>query len=776
VVAPRRLLVLLAGVASVAAVSTSDGVSYLVRLGTALLAVVLLLRQGNAPGRTSRALLAAALFLGVLSGLLAMGPLLVTGEASPPGGLADWAYLTYGPVAAAGLLALPRHPVAGPWRLKACVEALIVVSSLGFILERLLADMARTSGQGSSAKLAAIGYPVNAVFVVAVLLTVVPRLQAELRPFLRWAGAGLTLLMVGDLGYSVGLLHGWYRPTTWPAAATQAGLVLIAGSLAFARNEVTLLAPEPAAPTLVETSAPYLAVVPGIAHSSYLIATGQSFTRAEMALAVTIGTFLIARQLLSNAEHRHVVQRLSRREGEAVAAALRDPLTQLANRTALHERLTAHLDAQEQVTLALLDLDDFKDINDTHGHETGDAVLLELASRLLRVVPAAALVARLGGDEFAVCVAGTVAEPLATDLLSLFDAPVVLGPREFRITASIGVVVAGSDTASSAVALSHVDVAMYEAKARKEPQRSGVVVLDKKARVQAAARVQLRDDVSHPDLDQFRVLYEPVVDLATGSIVGAEALLRWRHPLLGEVSPATFIPLAEQVGGIQQLGELALRSAVGDLAGWLAAADAQGEPLGEAVVGVNLSPRQLGTPGLVDLVRAVLAEHDVAPERLVLEITEEALLEDWDTAVDVVRELRDLGVGVAVDDFGTGYSSMRYLRRFETSTLKIDREFVEVVADEPRTRALVASVIDLARALELVTVAEGIETLDQLEVLRALGCGRAQGYLFDRPMDRDAFGALLLARHTYPMGPHPAHRAVPVPRSHGDVAPLRNLA
>ena len=129
-----------------------------------------------------------------------------------------------------------------------------------------------------------------------------------------------------------------------------------------------------------------------------------------------------------------------------------------------------------------------------------------------------------------------------------------------------------------------------------------------------------------------------------------------------------------------------------------------------------------------------------------------------------------------MDDFGTGYSSMRYLRRFETSTLKIDREFVEVVADEPRTRALVASVIDLARALELVTVAEGIETLDQLEVLRALGCGRAQGYLFDRPMDRDAFGALLLARHTYPMGPHPAHRAVPVPRSHGDVAPLRNLA
>ena len=774
-VAPRRLLVPLAGVTSVAAVFTSDGVSYLVRLATAVLAVVLLLRHGNAPGRASRGLLAVALCLGVLSGVLALGHLLLTGHPSPPGAMADWAYLTYGPVAAAGLLALPRHPVSGPWRSKACVEALIVVSSLGFVLERLLADMARASGQSFSAMLAAIGYPVNAVFVLAVLLTVVPRLQAELRPFLRYAGFGLALLMVGDVGYSVGLLHGWYSPTTWPAAATQAGLVLLALSLGFARNEVTLLAEEPAAPTLIESGAPYLAVLPGIGHSSYLIATGQPFNQAEMGLAVAIGSFLIVRQLLSNAEHRHVVERLSHREGEALAAALRDPLTQLANRTALHARLTAHLAAEEPVTLALLDLDDFKDINDTHGHETGDAVLLEIAARLLRVVPEDALVARLGGDEFAVCVAGGAAEPLAAELLTLFDTPVVLGPRQFRITASIGVVVAGRDTATSAVALSHVDVAMYEAKARKEPQRSGVVVLDGKARAQAAARVQLRDDVSHPKLEQFRVLYEPVVDLATGRIVGAEALLRWCHPLLGEVSPATFIPLAEQVGGIQELGELALRSAVGDLAGWLRASAAEGEPLDEAVVGVNLSPRQLGTPGLVDLIRDVLEEHDVPPERLVLEITEEALLEDWDTAVEVVHELRALGVGVAVDDFGTGYSSMRYLRRFETSTLKIDREFVEVVADEPRTRALVASVIDLARALELVTVAEGIETLDQLQVLRALGCRLAQGYLFDRPMDREAFGALLLARHTYPMGPHPVPQVVPVPRRHGEPAPLRSF-
>jgi EAL domain-containing protein (putative c-di-GMP-specific phosphodiesterase class I) len=199
------------------------------------------------------------------------------------------------------------------------------------------------------------------------------------------------------------------------------------------------------------------------------------------------------------------------------------------------------------------------------------------------------------------------------------------------------------------------------------------------------------------------------------------------------------------------------------LADWLDEGEAAGQPLAKASIGVNLSPRQLGRPGLVDLVRDVLAERDLWPHRLVLEITEEALLDDWETAVDVIRDLRALGVRVAVDDFGTGYSSMRYLRRFDTTTLKIDREFVQSVADEPRTRALVASVIDMARSLELTTVAEGIETLDQLAVLRALGCKYAQGYLFDKPMERDAFGALLLAGHRYPMA------SLPLPRSEATV-------
>jgi diguanylate cyclase (GGDEF)-like protein len=768
-VTPRTLATIAVAALSVALVPLSAGVSYGVRSVTAVAAAILLLRLGAAVGRLSRVLMAVALLVGIASGLVALAHLGLTGHPSPPGGAADWIYLSAGPLAVAGLLALPRHPQDGPWRAKALSEAAIAVTSLAFALAGILEEMARTSGQTAVAKAAALGYPVNAVFLMTVLLVTVPRLPAGLRPFLRCCGTGFAFLTVGDIGYSVGTLHGWYTPTTWPAMATQTGLVLVAISPLRARAQVQLVAHEPAPASLLPTAAPYLAVAPAIVHSTMLILSGKRFSLTEMGLAVLVGMALIARQLISNAEHHRTLQHVVHRERAAQAAALRDPLTELSNRTALLAELNRRLSAPQAqpVALALLDLDDFKDVNDTHGHETGDAVLREVALRLRQAAPPGAVVARLGGDEFAVCSNGTTAA-LAGSLAAALDEPVVLGTRRFTVTGSIGVVVADAGDPTATVALSHVDVAMYEAKARKHPQRSAVVVLDGQARAQAAARVQLRDDVSRPDLTQFRMVYEPTVDLCDGAVTGAEALLRWRHPVLGEIGPAVFIPLAEQVGAIHALGEHALRTSVTALADWLDAAEEAGEPLERASIGVNISPRQLGRPGLVDLVHEVLAARDLAPHRLVLEITEEALLDDWDTAVEVIRELRALGVEVAVDDFGTGYSSLRYLRRFDTSMVKIDREFVQAVADEPRTRALVASVLDMSRSLELCTVAEGIETLDQLAVLRALGCRFAQGHLFDKPMEHDAFGELLLSRHHYPM----AGYAMPAPREDHVARPI----
>ncbi len=731
----------------------SSSASYGIRSLTAVLAVFALLRVGAAPGRTSRWLLAGALGIGIASGLTATAHLLLTGAPSPPGAAADWVYLSYAPLAVAGLLALPRHALNGPWRLQVLADATVAVTALAFFLTGPLAGMEHLSSDSHAAAAAAFGYPVVAVFVLAVVLSVLPHVQSELRPFLRVVALGFSLMMVGDIGYAVGALNGWYTPTTWPAVVTQAGLLLVVVAPFRARTAIALAPDRPTAPSLLETAAPYLPLVPGIGLSCTLLLDGRRFTLLQTGLAVAIGSAMIARQLLANAAQRHTILRLMDGERQAREASRRDPLTGLGNRTAMHEQLEALLVGTDRrpVALALLDLDDFKDINDTQGHDTGDEVLREVARRLLRAAPEGAVVGRLGGDEFAVCVR-TSASPqqLGDALVRAFQEPVLVGSRQFTVTASIGVVLAD---AGAATALSHVDVAMYEAKARKDPQRSGVVVLAGAARDRAAARVQLRDEISRPDLGQFRVVYEPLVDLSDGRVVGAEALLRWEHPELGSIPPAAFIPLAEQVGAIHQLGSFALRSAMQDLAGWLETAAAEGTPLEQAAVGVNLSPRQLGSPELCDEIRELLEHYDIAPHRLILEITEEALLDDWETAVDVVRRLHAMGIAVAVDDFGTGYSSLRYLRRFETSTLKIDREFVQAVPDEPRTRALVASVLDMARLLDLRTVAEGIETLDQLQVLRSLGCQYAQGYLFDRPMERDAFGELLVNRHRYPLGP-----------------------
>jgi len=479
VVTVRRLLVTLLGVASVTAVLVSDVSSYVVRLSTAVVAVVVLLRHANAPGRVSRLLLASALLMGILSGVLATAYLLQTGQPSPPGAAADWAYLTYGPLAVAGLLTLPRHPDLGPWRLKACAEALIVVTSLGFLLERVFADMMRDSGQPLQARLAAVGYPLNGMFVLAVLLTVVSRLQPELQPFLRRCGLGLALLMAGDIGYAVGLLHGWYHPTTWPAVLTQAGLVLIALSPVAARRELRLEEPDLGPPSLVDVGAPYLAVVPSICFSSYLIITGKPFTRGEMLLAVVVGTCLVARQLLSNAEHRHVVEALTGREREAKAAALRDPLTLLSNRTAVHTRLKQHLTRGDRVTLALLDLDDFKDINDTHGHAAGDAVLAEFARRLRAEIREVDFAFRQGGEEFVVLLPETdayggaiVAERLGA---AIRDIPVPIDARRtdavtgqpvdrIRVSVSIGVAVYPEHGVTAEQVLQAADDALYAAK------------------------------------------------------------------------------------------------------------------------------------------------------------------------------------------------------------------------------------------------------------------------------------------------------------------------
>jgi diguanylate cyclase (GGDEF)-like protein len=610
-----------------------------------------------------------------------------------------------------------------------------------------------------------------------VLLSALPRVVRGARPFLVRAAAGITLLGLSDAAFAVVSWTGGYDPASWIAAMNQLGLLLIldaalVGALPTGDQPADRATADiDATRGAVVIGAPYAPLVLALTALSFQLAQGEGIPRTQIGPVLLVGAAVVVRHLASARETTHLVSRIVARERAARSEAMTDPLTGLANRTAFVESLDAALRDRmaHPVAVALLDLNDFKDINDTRGHDTGDDVLRGTADRLRAAVPIGA-VARLGGDEFAVYVpcSADSGRSLAEVIAEAFAEPVLVGRRYFHVRPSVGVVVdeRPPGTAREGDAgnlLAHADVAMYEAKTAKSVHSVPVAVLTGRARAAAAATIRIREEVSNPDLSQFHVDYQPIVDLSTGVIVGAEALARWRHPGFGDISPATFIPLAERVGSVVALGGHVLRTALDDLVRWLPEAP---EPMS---VAVNMSPRQLTDPSLAAAVTRMLGERALQPHQLAIEVTEEALVDDLEPVVDTIAALRAAGVSVSVDDFGTGYSSLRYLRRFDANVLKIDREFVQACATEPRTEALVRSVVAMTEALGLVCVAEGIETLEQLAIVRSHGCGLGQGYLLDRPMPAEGIGGLLAAGHVYPVD-------VAAPRSPVPAVPLRRVA
>jgi len=418
-----------------------------------------------------------------------------------------------------------------------------------------------------------------------------------------------------------------------------------------------------------------------------------------------------------------------------------DALTGLPNRALLMERLDTALAGPDRAFgLLLLDLDEFKVINDRHGHSSGDVVLTVIGERLQGLARAGDTVARLGGDEFACLVHGTADElrAVADRMVAAIERPVVAGGRRFLVRTSIGIVLAADGTAENAhTLLSHADIALYEAKAR---DKGGIVLIDGDERDDAAAKVLLKEQIAEPDLDEFHVVYQPIVDLADGTVRGVECLLRWRHPELGAVPPDVFIPMAEHGGSIQTLGWYVLDQGLRALTGWAGEA-----PHHRLAIGVNASVRQLDQPDFAERVLELVRSHGVAPDQLVLELTEQALAVDFEAVATVVAQLRAGGISVAVDDYGTGYSSLRYLDRFDADVVKIDRSFVANVVDSVHTQKIVASVLHMAESLDLQSIAEGIETPEQLATVRRLGCELGQGYLFSRPVGYDEIGRMLAA-------------------------------
>jgi diguanylate cyclase (GGDEF)-like protein len=449
-------------------------------------------------------------------------------------------------------------------------------------------------------------------------------------------------------------------------------------------------------------------------------------------LVVAIGFFVV------------LFDRVTEREKAAAKIAhlaYHDALTGLSNRSVLEHHLSRNIEQSQStgefMAVICLDLDGFKAVNDTHGHAAGDQLLIQVAGRLRSVLRREELIARVGGDEFVIVQKGG-SQPrdagIASDrIVKALEEPFVIFGATVTIGASVGIAVFPKDAVSATELTKKADAALYRAK---ESGRGAAhfydasigAILQQRQTVALALAGAVREQ-------QFRLFYQPILNVTSGSIDCLEALLRWEHPELGEIDPALFIGIAEERALIHDIGMWALKQACRDSASWY-------QPV---TVAVNFSPIQFLRPGLVKRVASVLSETQLDPHRLEIEVTENVLLSQPEEALNVFRELKKLGVRISLDDFGTGYSSLSYFRKFPFDKVKIDRSFVSDLHSFS-SKEIVCSVLELSRSLGIAVVAEGVETTVQLNTLRELGCELVQGYLVSRPQPVDKFEAILFHR------------------------------
>jgi diguanylate cyclase (GGDEF)-like protein len=422
--------------------------------------------------------------------------------------------------------------------------------------------------------------------------------------------------------------------------------------------------------------------------------------------------------------------------------AMHDSLTGLANRALFTDRLAHALSRRPDrhptsVALLLIDVDHFKAINDTFGHQAADSVLATVAKRLRDGSRPGDTVARLGGDEFAmICdnISDTrLASRIAQRLLLTVNQPIFMANGELDLSLSIGIAISDADRTDARELIQQADTALYRAKLA---GRNRVELFDDALKREVTERLNLERELHVAiDRDQFRLQYQPMVNLLSNKVAGAEALLRWDHPTRGVIQPDAFIRIAEESGLIVPLGSWVLETACRQAATWS----------GESSISVNVSGRQLQDPEFVSDVVDILERTGLNPDRLCLEITESVLIDDGDKAAQRLGQLRQLGVHVALDDFGTGFSSLNYLHRFPVDVVKIDRSFVEGLGSDEDSRVIVSAIVSMTAALGVTVIAEGVETVLQLEQLIDIGSVLAQGFYFSVPLDAAAFAARLHA-------------------------------
>ena len=434
-------------------------------------------------------------------------------------------------------------------------------------------------------------------------------------------------------------------------------------------------------------------------------------------------------------------------EDQLLHDAFHDSLTNLPNRALFTDLLSRSLGraqrrAEYRFAVLFIDLDRFKVVNDSLGHGVGDELLRAITRRVERCVRPGDTVARLGGDEFAILVddiggpsdATRVADRIQRELTQAFN----LSGREVFTSASIGIALSASGYEEAEDLLRDADIAMYRAKALGKARYE---VFDTAMHARARALLELETDLRRAiERNEFRVYYQPMVALDTGRIAGFEGLVRWQHPQRGLIGPAAFVPIAEETGLIIPIGRWVLREACRQMRQWQERFPA----MHDLTISVNLSGKQFAQARLVEDVDQALKESGLAPGRLRLEITESTVMENAPSAMAMIDQLRGLNVKIDIDDFGTGYSSLSYLQRFEVDNLKIDRSFVSAMASDGGENAeIVRTIVTLAHNLGMDAVAEGVETPEQLRMLREIGCGSVQGYLFAEPVTQDEAGRLL---------------------------------